>query len=116
MACYPLGTQSSRKLKTLTYKTMHTESRPGHEEDKSRLTEEERGLMKEKIHGGKAVLDEIEHILAGDGVDLSKSMLIEQHIGELEEDLRKLKQKGGKSFDEAVRVIDDIKRRANLQK
>lgn len=94
---------------------MQTETRPGHEPDKSRLTAEERRELKERIHGGKAVLDEIEHILAGDGVDLSELTVIEDHIKGLEEDLRKLKQKGGKSFDEAVHIVDDIRHRANLQ-
>lgn len=94
---------------------MQTESQPGQEGDKSRLNENERRELKERIRGGKAVLDEIEQMLAGDGIDLSELTSIESHILEIEEDLRKLKQKGGKSHDEAQRIVRNIRQRANLQ-
>ncbi|MFH1790195.1 MAG: hypothetical protein ABH832_03985 [bacterium] len=92
---------------------MPLEQHPGHESTELRRpTEEERYRLKERIRGGKAVFDEIEFILNGDGVELSDLQTIDQQIRDLENVLVKLMQKLGQTPDDADEVVFAIKVRA----
>jgi len=80
--------------------------------DEPRLPEEKRLELRRDIAAGKAVLDEIERILANDGVDNSEALSIYLHVRDLCTDLRKIKEADGLNYEDAQHLVGSIANKA----